>query len=240
MKKYKHKYLASLIIICISFLSGCVTKNNIENYSYALGLEMKGLYTLMSKEHLLRDYPPIDSMGNINVVVEIPTGTNEKWEVDKNTGHLKWELKGGRSRVVSYLGYPGNYGMIPGTLLPKELGGDGDPLDVIIIGSAVPRGSIVQVRPIGMLKLLDDGEQDDKIVAVILNSELGSVLSIDELKQKYNGVAKILQIWFSNYKGAGRLQSQGFEGRDAALKVINTAINAYRNELFTTELSFSG
>ena len=49
-----------------------------------------------------------------------------------------------KPREVKYLGYPGNYGMIPRTLLPKELGGDGDPLDVIVLGPAVERGSCDQ------------------------------------------------------------------------------------------------
>ncbi len=220
----------SLAIIFILVLTGCVTTNKREDGSHAANLTMTDSYTLTGKNHFLRDYPPVNSSGNINVVVEIPTGTNEKWEVDKTTGDLKWENKEGKPRVVSYLGYPGNYGMIPRTLLPKKLGGDGDPLDVIIIGSSVPRGSIVSARPIGVLKLLDDGEQDDKIIAVSVKSALGKVLSIEELNQKYKGVAEILQIWFSNYKGPGRLQSKGFESVSEAQRIIDSAINAYKSE----------
>ena len=74
-------------------------------------------------------------------MIEIPTGTTAKWEVVKPSGELRWEFDQGRPRVVRYLGYPGNYGMIPRTLLPKEEGGDGDPLDVVVLGPAVPRGS---------------------------------------------------------------------------------------------------
>ena len=239
MRNNKLYIFVSLTTISIIVLSGCVTTGHVEFSSHEVSLKMKDQYTLTGKKHLLHDYPPVDSFGNINVVVEITTGTNEKWEVDKTTGYLKWEIKKGKPRVVSYLGYPGNYGMIPRTLLPKKFGGDGDPLDVIIIGAAVPRGSIVSVRPIGVLKLLDDGEQDDKIVAVMLNSELGSVLSIKELNQKFKGVAEILQTWFSNYKGAGRLQSRGFDSVAGAQVVIKTAIKAYRNELSTPESSLN-
>ena len=67
------------------------------------------------------------NQGLIHFVVEIPAGTNAKWEVDKATGGLHWEQKDGRPRVVQYLAYPGNYGMIPSTSLPYEIGGDGEP-----------------------------------------------------------------------------------------------------------------
>jgi len=60
--------------------------------------------------------------------------------------------------------------MIPQTLLSKENGGDGDPLDVIILGPSISRGSVVKAHLIGVLKLLDGGEQDDKLIAIIDNS----------------------------------------------------------------------
>ncbi len=231
----KLSLFVSLTIVSILVLTGCATKFNRKGSSHTASLTMKDPYTLIGKKHFLKDYPPVDSSGNINVVVEIPTGTNEKWEVDKTEGNLKWEKKAGKPRIVSYLGYPGNYGMIPRTLSPKKLGGDGDPLDVIIIGSAVPRGSIVNVRPIGVLKLLDDGEQDDKIIAVSVNSELRKVLSIEELNQNFKGITEILQIWFSNYKGPGRMQSKGIDSVSEAQAVIRAAIKAYENKSLATK-----
>jgi inorganic pyrophosphatase len=191
-------------------------------------------YTMSGEKHLLRDYPPTDSSGNINVVVEIPAGTNAKWEVDKTTGQLKWEFKKGKPRVVSYLGYPGNYGMVPGTCLLKELGGDGDPLDVIVIGPAVPRGSVVKACPIGVLKMLDDGEQDDKLIALLLDSFLDAISTIEDLEREYKGITDIIEIWFSNYKGPGEMQSKGFEGVTEARNIIEAAAKAYRKEFSTS------
>jgi inorganic pyrophosphatase len=195
---------------------------------------MVNQYTLSGEKHFLRDYPPVDSSGNINVVVEIPAGTNAKWEVDKTTGQLKWEFKQGKPRVVSYLGYPGNYGMIPGTCLLKEMGGDGDPLDVIVIGPAVPRGSVVKARPIGVLKMLDDGEQDDKIIALLLDSPLDRISTIEELEREYKGITDIIEIWFSNYKGPGEMLSKGFGSVSEARDIIEAAAKAYREEFLTT------
>lgn len=227
MRTLSLQLLAGLTISCAFFLGGCAAVESGDRSYHAANLTAVDRYTLAGGKHLLHDYPPLDASGNINVVIEIPAGTNDKWEVDKTSGQLKWEIRKNKPRVVSYLAYPGNYGMIPRTLLPKELGGDGDPLDVIIIGPAVPRGSVISARPIGILNLLDDGEQDDKIIAVLVDSELGGVLSIEELNRNYNGAAQILQLWFSNYKGPGRMQSNGFGDVKQAQTVIKAAIDAY-------------
>jgi inorganic pyrophosphatase len=161
-------------------------------------------------------------------VVEIPAGTNDKWEVDKTTGRLHWELKNGVPRVVQYLAYPGNYGMVPRTALPRELGGDGDPLDVLVLGPAIERGAVITARPIGVLKLVDDGERDDKILAVPTEGPLSDVTDLETLDARYAGVRQIVEIWFTHYKGPGRLESKGFGDADEALEVVEEAAGYYR------------
>jgi len=177
--------------------------------------------------HLVRDIAPKTPDGLINVVIEIPAGTNAKWEVQKDSGLLEWEQKNGRPRIVQYLPYPGNYGMVPQTLLPKELGGDGDPLDVIVLGSALARGSVVEARLIGVLELLDRGEQDDKLIAVLPEGPLGNISDLAELDAKYAGISEILRLWFSNYKGAGKMSAKGFGDRAKASKILEAAVAAY-------------
>ena len=178
--------------------------------------------------NLLTDFMPFDENGDVNVVVEIPTGTLEKWEVDKSTGQLQLEFIDNNPRIVNYLGYPGNYGMIPRTLLSKESGGDGDPLDVIVLGPPVPRGSTIKCKIIGVLFLLDRGEQDDKLIAVLADTPLYGINSISELNQNYVGIAEILQLWFSNYKGPGKMESKGFGEKDIAMDIRRTAIKEYQ------------
>lgn len=193
----------------------------------AAGLSSPDAYTLMGERSFLSDYPPLNKDGSVNVVVEIPTGTTAKWEVSKPEGQLKWEIRKGKPRVVNYLGYPGNYGMIPRTLLPKDLGGDGDPLDVIVLGPSVARGSVISAKIIGVLRLLDRGEQDDKLIAVMAGTPMYGVNSMTELDQAYVGVSTIIESWFSNYKGPGKMQAKGFAESGEAMDLLDAAIKAF-------------
>lgn len=235
MKTNKIHISIFLLVTFLVGLSGCDKTQLQSPVGYASSVRPIDEYTLVGRKHLVDGYLPLDSDGHINVVVEIPTGTTAKWEVEKETGVLKWEFRMGKPRVVSYLGYPGNYGMIPGTLLPRDLGGDGDALDVLVIGPPLPRGSVIRSRVIGVLKLLDGGEQDDKIISVLLDSEWGDISSIEELNREYKGIAEIIEIWFSNYKGPGKMQSKGYGNVTEANRIIEAASEAYSREHSSTD-----
>lgn len=93
----------------------------------------------------------------LNAVIEIPKGGHNKYEVDPHSGFVKLD------RVLhSALFYPADYGFITETLAP-----DGDHLDVLVVtDSPTMPGCVVEVRPLGILKMMDGGEQDDKLIAV--------------------------------------------------------------------------
>ncbi|MCB0760405.1 MAG: inorganic diphosphatase [Flavobacteriales bacterium] len=184
-------------------------------------------YTLDSPVHLVRDIPTLADDNHVNVVVEIPTGTLEKWEVNKDSGDLNWEIKNGVPRVVEYVGYPGNYGFIPRTLLPNDAGGDGDPLDVIVLGPPVARGTVLKVSIIGMIRMQDRGENDDKLIGVTSGTPFDKVQTLEELDQKFAGVTDILSTWFAHYKGEDKVDVMGVESREVALEVLARAKQAY-------------
>jgi len=184
-------------------------------------LEMRG------PANYITAYPAMPREGVANAVIEIPAGTDAKWEVVEPGSTLAWEIEDGLPRVVRYLAYPANYGMIPRTRLPKERGGDGDPLDVIVLGPALPRGAVITVRPVGVLHLLEDGERDDKILAVRTAGPLSDVTTLAGLERMYPGLTEIVRIWFTSYKGPGRLESSGFGDEVAAVGVVREASEMY-------------
>ncbi len=181
-------------------------------------------------QNLIKDFKAVTDSGLIQAVIEVPAGSIEKWEVNKNTGKLEWDQENGENRIVQYLGYPVNYGMIPRTLLSTEEGGDGDPLDLILLGPALERGSVVSARLIGLLKLSDHGEKDDKIIAVLPDSPFGEVYSCDDLKNKFPGLLNILELWFSYYKGRGVVETQGFGTTREADSILGLAVKSYESQ----------
>ena len=152
--------------------------------------------------------------------IEIPSGTLQKWEVSKATGKLEWETKNGRPRVVNYLGYPGNYGMIEQTVWKKSAGGDGDPVDILVLGEPLPRDARVSVRIIGMLKVLDRNEGDHKVLAVPKTGPFSTITSLIALKRQYPGVMSIITTWFENYKHPDEVLVYGMLDCDETMRWI--------------------
>lgn len=178
-------------------------------------------YTLVGERNFLTGYAPVNEDGTVNVVIEIPAGDNDKWEVKKE-GTLRRDFKEGMPRVVQYLSYPVNYGMVPRTVLAKEAGGDGDPLDALILGPAIARGTVVRARLIGVLRLIDGGEKDDKVIGVRDAGPFTDVRSLEDLNRNYPGVTQILETWFLHYKGPGKMESLGFGEADEALRLLES------------------
>ncbi|MDT8392420.1 MAG: inorganic diphosphatase [Bacteroidales bacterium] len=213
--------LLFLLLVFVLFQTACHQTTNPGNDL------IRSEYVIESDAHYIDGFPALYKNGDINAIIEIPAGSIEKWEVDKTDGKLKWEFVDGHPRNIRYLGYPANYGMVPRTLLPESKGGDGDPLDVLVLGPPYERGSVVRCRIIGVLYLVDRGEQDDKLIAVSLDSAFSDIDSMDELEKEFAGLKEILSIWFANYKGPGKLSSKGFGEKEEALAILADAIEAF-------------
>ena len=139
---------------------------------------------------------------NIQMIVEIPAGTNKKIEYNSNNNTFKVNKINQKDRIIDFLPYPANYGFIDSTLMNKENGGDGDALDVLLISEALSTGTIVDIFPIGMLVINDNNENDTKIIAIPVEKKL-QIISVDsfkELQDNYPAILKIIQLWFLNYK----------------------------------------
>lgn len=165
----------------------------------------------------------LNSDSSINMIVEISAGTTAKYEMNKNTHQIVMDSIDGVPRYINYLGYPGNYGMIPNTILPKSEGGDGDPLDILLLGVTEPRGSVQRARVVGVMKLLDNGEQDDKILAVPCTEKWSSVEDLEDLDSYFPGARDIVSIFFTNYKTKGEMVFESWGSKDEAMDVVKEA-----------------
>ena len=180
-------------------------------------------------DQTLKRYNSINDNGYIDALIEISAGSLEKWEYNKETKKVEIEIINDNPRIINYLGYPANYGMIPGTLLSRNNGGDGDPLDIIVLGPPKKMGNIVKCKVIGVLYLIDNFEQDDKLIAISENSNLEHLNDIGELNENYNGLLEIIEIWFTNYKGNDKIKSNGYGNSQSALNILANARDQFLN-----------
>jgi Inorganic pyrophosphatase len=100
---------------------------------------------------------------------------------------------------------------------------------LLYYGEQLQKGSVVEIKLIGILKMLDDGEIDDKLIAVMVNNSIfSSVNSFNELKKSYQGITEILEMWFTNYKGSNKVIVNGFEDEKKALEIFKSACDQYK------------
>jgi inorganic pyrophosphatase len=124
----------------------------------------------------------------VNAIIEIPKGSRAKYEIDKKTGLLKLD------RVLySSVQYPANYGFIP-----RSLGDDHDPLDILVLSQIdVEPLCIVRAKVIGVMRMIDNGEGDDKIIAVAADDvSVNHIESISNLPEHYESE---LRQFFEQY-----------------------------------------
>ncbi|MEE4285843.1 MAG: inorganic diphosphatase [Mariniphaga sp.] len=185
--------------------------------------------TVNNTTNLLHEIVPFTTDSLVHVVIEIPAGTNQKWEVNKVTGQIEWEqITPDSFRVINYLPYPANYGFVPQTLLPEVSGGDGDPVDVFVLGEHIERGHIVKCKIIGGIEMMDNGETDDKLIALPVQSHWEKINTLENLNQNYPGVLEILNTWLLHYKRNNEVKILSLRNEAEAVNYLETAHFNYK------------
>ena len=161
---------------------------------------------------------------DFSALIEIPKGSNCKYELDKYTGLLRLD------RVLyTSTHYPANYGFIPRTYAD-----DGDPLDVLVLcNEPILPMTLIRVYPIGVMRMLDDGHVDDKVIAIPFSDpSYNNISSIDELPAH---VFDEIMHFFKVYKQLENKQTDIKElySRKEAVKVVSKAIEDYTAKFCT-------
>ena len=157
----------------------------------------------------------------VPVVVEVPKGSKTKYELDKKSGLIRVD------RVLfSSVHYPANYGFIPQTY-----GDDRDPLDALVLGqeTIVPL-AIMMAKPIGVMKMVDQGEEDDKIIAV--HADDPEYVHYESIRDLPPHRMEEVRRFFLDYKTLEKktVTVEDFLDRDDALEVIRRAMALYQRE----------
>ena len=152
-------------------------------------------------------------------IIEIPKNSRAKYELDKDSGLLILD------RVLySSINYPFNYGFIPQTYCD-----DGDPLNILVLSQIeiVPM-CLVEERPVGVMKMLDEGESDDKITAVAVNDM--SVSHINHVSELPAHSIKELRSFFEDYKNLKRKEVivEEFQSTKVKREVIEQSVLDYK------------
>ena len=155
----------------------------------------------------------------VNAIIEIPTRERNKYELDKEFGIFRLDRV-----LASAVHYPGDYGF-----LPRTLGDDGDPLDVLVI-TTIPvfTGCLVEARPVGVFHLVDKGRNDEKIIAVAPSDPYTGPMH--DLKDLPPHALLEIEHFFQVYKNleGGATSTHGFEGAAKAKEMILAGIERYR------------
>lgn len=163
--------------------------------------------------------PGNDIPAYVNAIIEIPKGSKAKYEIDKDFDLLRLD------RILfSSVMYPANYGFIPQTYCD-----DNDPLDILVLCSVdVFPMSLIEAKVIGVMHMVDNGEQDDKIIAVAKNDM--SVNYIEDLTDLPPHSLKEIVRFFQDYKALEHknVSVEQLHGREYAYNVIHESIELFK------------
>jgi inorganic pyrophosphatase len=178
--------------------------------------------------NLLRQLPPGPDIPNvIYVVLEVPKGSRNEYEYDKDQGFVKLD------RVLdSPIHYPGDYGLIPNTHYD-----DGDPLDAsVMVNEPTFPGCVIEARPIGLFRMLDRGVADEKVLAVpAYDPNFRDYYDLPHIPQHFlSEVGHFFEV-YKELEGVPT-DAQGWERANAARDQILYAVKLYKQGFSPPEL----
>lgn len=170
--------------------------------------------------HVLHDIEP-GTVDSINVIIEIPKGSKNKYEIDKKTGIIALDRVAHTSQD-----FPFDYGFVPQTHWH-----DGDPLDVVVLTTyPLFPGVLVRVRPIAIMGMLDSGDKDDKIIAVPVDDPRWD--DVEDMSDLNTHTMREIEHFYSTYK---KLQNKevvvkDFAGKTKAEEAFKLGVQMYKDK----------
>lgn len=160
------------------------------------------------------------SAEELNVIIETPDGSSNKYEIDKETGLIRLDRAN-----YSGIPFPFNYGFVPRTLWD-----DGDALDVVLLTTfSIPSGILVPARPVAIMEMNDTGEDDAKVICVPLEDKWWD--DIQDAGDLNPHLTKEIKNFFESYKALkgkpAEVRTGEFKNKAEAVAAINKSIELY-------------
>lgn len=175
--------------------------------------------------NLLHDIEP-GTRDLLNVIIEIPRGSKNKYEIDKATGLIALDRA-----MYTAQDYPFDYGFVPRTYWD-----DGDALDVLVLTTyPLSPGVLVRVRPVAVMDMIDDGDSDNKIIAVPAKDPRWD--EVKDLADINKHTIKEIEHFFSTYKKiqSKEVEVKGFRGAEDAKKDFDKSLTLYGQKFVASE-----
>ncbi len=167
------------------------------------------------------------SRNYVNAVIEIPAGTNQRIKYIEMDGVFLVDRSGDDEGIIDFLPAPGNYGFVPGTFMDPVLGGDGEPVKIMVIAENMPTGTVLEVIPLLVMYFNENsGFGQNLVIPVIIATPASSRLQVinafdyEDLFADYPEMVDILITWVASFRGQGSDELRAMGDGEVAINEI--------------------
>ncbi len=162
--------------------------------------------------------PAYSKLHQLQAYITSPAGTNARFTYDAGKGKIVAHYTTPKDSLLQFLPYPGNYGFIPGTMADTARGGDGQPLDILVLAQATEASKTQEVIPVAVVHIAKPTGTDFCVIAVPSrpSERIIDVTTYAGLAKKFPAVKQILNLWFMHHDGQNQNRIMSWKDEKAA------------------------
>jgi inorganic pyrophosphatase len=177
---------------------------------------------LAACKHDPREEATYSKTKQLQAVVVEPAGTATPLQYNAKTGAFEPEQEAGHDRLVRFLPFPANHGFIPGTLLDSARGGNGQPLEMMLLSPVCTTGTLLEVQPLALVTGSYNNRRIPMIIAVPAKPSERTLdaNNLEQFEKRYPAAKQIISLWLRNAEGRPGLNELQWHSEQAAEKEI--------------------
>ncbi len=180
------------------------------------------LLSCSSKVITYNELNSFDEHNQLQAVIENPQGTNAVINYNSTKNRFEQDTINGRTKEIEFLAYPVNMGFIPSTHIDDNRKDSHKNFDVLVLGEVLKTGQIVSVKPIGILRLKENGKLNQKILSIPIDKDLQTlnIKNFKDLSKNHSKVREMIGEWFQFYDKSSNVEILGWSDEKMALKEV--------------------